>query len=390
MNVLIRAPLLSISGYGVHSRQIFSFLDETSVADIKKETQVVNWGHTTWLINPDLENGIVGKIMESTSRSEAINDISFQVQLPDEWDPNLARKNVGVSAVVETDRCNPEWINACNRMDAIIVPSEHAKLCLHRSGDVKTKIYVIPEWYHVEIEKPLTSENHFENMEFESKFNFLAISQINGHNSETDRKNIFNTIKWFCEAFKDNKDVGLVLKTNSGRGTRIDRKITKNILSQVLKEVRPGQFPRVHFIHGNLTNDEVCGLYRNKSIKCLINLTRGEGFGLPILEAAASDLPVMVTNWSAHMEFLSLGKSINIDYDLVNISNDKVDKRIFVSGAKWANPSESDFKKKIHKFYNKPQIPKVWACNLGKKIRCEFNKASIIKKYEEVLLEIME
>ena len=47
-----------------------------------------------------------------------------QLQLPDEWDSNLAKKNIGVSAFVETDRCNPQWIDKCNEMDAVIVPSK--------------------------------------------------------------------------------------------------------------------------------------------------------------------------------------------------------------------------------------------------------------------------
>ena len=40
------------------------------------------------------------------------------------------------------------------------------------------------------------------------------------------------------------------------------------------------------------------------------------------------------------------------------------------------------------KFYNKSQIPQDWAVDLGEKIRSQFNKSTIIKKYEEVLLEI--
>ena len=35
---------------------------------------------------------------------------------------------------------------------------------------------------------------------------------------------------------------------------------------------------------------DIISLYRKPSVKCLITLTRGEGFGLPILEAAASGL----------------------------------------------------------------------------------------------------
>jgi len=133
-NVLIRAPLLSISGYGVHSRQIYRWLK--TYEDINVKTHIVNWGRTSWLVNPDFHNGLVGEIMKSSTDVHKGFDLSIQVQLPNEWDPNLSRINVGVTAAVETDRCNPEWINCCNRMDAVIVPSEHTKSVLVNSGNL--------------------------------------------------------------------------------------------------------------------------------------------------------------------------------------------------------------------------------------------------------------
>ena len=127
MRVLLRAPLLTLSGYGVHSRQIFEWLYEKR-SEIDLTVECLNWGRTSWLVNPDLEDGLIGKIMScSKNMTKEKYDISFQVQLPDEWDESLAHKNVGISAFVETDRCNPAWIDKCNNMDMIIVPSTFTK-----------------------------------------------------------------------------------------------------------------------------------------------------------------------------------------------------------------------------------------------------------------------
>ena len=54
---------------------------------------------------------------------EGVYDLTVQVQLPDEWKPELGRKNIGISAFVETDKCNPKWVKKCNEMDHVIVPS---------------------------------------------------------------------------------------------------------------------------------------------------------------------------------------------------------------------------------------------------------------------------
>ncbi len=389
MRAIIRAPLLSVSGYGVHSRQVFKYL-ESSKYNFDIETQIVNWGNTPWLINPDFEGGAVGRIMNLTQKDENIADISFQIQLPDEWDSNLARINVGVSAVVETDQCSVEWVEACNKMDAIIVPSDHAKACLESSGDLDVPTYVVPEWFFEEITESDFSENSFVNREFDTSFNFLILSQLTGQTPETDRKNIMYTIKWICEAFKDDPEVGIVIKTNQGRGTTIDRELTVNLIRRLISEVRVGEYPKIHMVHGNLYPEEISGLYRNKSIKALVSLTRGEGFGLPILESAASDLPVIVTDWSAHTEFLSLGKFLKINYDILSIPESKVDNRIFKAGFKWADPHEKDFKKKIKKFRNKPEIPEEWAKSLGEKLRKSYCRDSISKIYDKVIGEILE
>ena len=382
--VIIRAPLLSISGYGVHSRQIFKWLETRDDFDVR--TQIVQWGNTSWMIDPELERGAVGKIMNLSSQHSSQPDISFQVQLPDEWDTELAKLNIGISAVVETDKCNPKWIENINKMDYVIIPSEHIKNTILATGKVTTPLYVIPEWYIEEIDQDNIAEL---SIEVSTSFNFISIAQFTGNDPENDRKNLFYTVKWFCEAFKDDKDVGLILKINHGRGTTIDRHITRNKMRQLVSEVREGEFPKIHIIHGNLSSEEMSSLYKLPTIKGLISLTRGEGFGLPLLEAAASGIPVVATNWSAHLDFLNLGKFIPINYDLVEIPKSRIDDRIFLEGMRWANPIESDFKKKIIKLRHKYDIPKQWALNLSSRIRDNFCSKSIILQYDSMMKAIL-
>ena len=380
MNVIIRAPLMSISGYGVHSRQIFKWLDQKEGVNVF--SQIVQWGNTSWMIKPEMENGLIGKVISTSVESNINADVSFQVQLPDEWDPNLAKKNVGVSAFIETDRCNPAWVDATNKMDLVIVPSNHVRDIILRSGNVRTEILVIPEWYFEEID-----QEDFIDLDLDlcTSFNFLTIAQFTGNNPYTDRKNLFFTIKWFCEAFSNDPDVGLILKTNHGKGTHIDRKLSQNKIRQIVSEVRKGPYPKIHLLHGNLSPPEIAGLYKNKDVKCFLSLTRGEGFGLPLLEASACGLPVMTTNWSAHLDFLNLGKFIPINYTLSEIPQDKVDNRIFLPGMKWAEADEEDFKKKVTKIRNKHDIPKKWANNLSLNIKSNFSSTAIMSMYDKVL-----
>ncbi len=374
--VVIRAPLLSYSGYGTHSRQIFKWLLTQNVNVI---TQVVPWGMTSWMINPEHENGLVGEIMDRSKPLKTKADLSIQVQLPNEWDPSLAKRNVGVSAFVETDQCNPKWILNCNQMDMIVVPSEHVKTCIQNTGSLNVPLHVVPESYYDNIpakkELPLS---------LDTDFNFLLFGQLTGTNPYNDRKNIFNTIKWMCEEFKDDPNVGIVIKTNSGKNTKIDKVVTEKLLKSLLKEVRTGPYPKVHFLHGSLTQDEIASLYINKSIKALVSLTRGEGYGLPLLEAAVSGLPVIATNWSGHLDFLNKGKFVKVGYSLQEIHKSRVDGRIFLPGMKWAEPVEKDVKERLRKFYEASKIPEKWANDLSLRLQKEYSQESICEMYNEV------
>jgi glycosyltransferase involved in cell wall biosynthesis len=385
-NILFRGPVLTQSGYGVHARQIAKWL--LSREDFEVEFQALPWGETPWLINKDIDNGFVGKVMERTvDPNNKRYDATVQLQLPNEWDTSFSRINIGITAGVETDRCNPEWVSACNRMSMVIVPSNHSKNCLTASGNISVPLKVIPEAYCGAITKD--EKTGIDDLQLTTDFNVLLFGQITGNNPENDRKNIFYTIKWLCETFKNDEDFGIVIKTNAGRNTNIDKKIVTQTLQGVLREVRKGEFPRVYLLHGDLSDSEVASLYRHPKIKALVSLTRGEGYGLPILEASASGLPVIATGWSGHTDFLSHGKYIDVPYKLGPVHQSRIDNKIFMQGTNWANPSEDEFKRKITKFRNASSIPREWAQELKTKIIEKYSIESIIKLYDEHTKDIL-
>ena len=382
--VLLRGPCLTQSGYGVHTRQIARWLLGRPDLDVKFST--LQWGDTPWLINPDLENGLVGQIMQRTVRPDFHADATVQLQLPNEWDPTLGKVNIGITAGVETDRCNPEWIPACNRMTAIVVPSQHTKSGLTSSGNITVPLHVIPEAYS----DAIVQENLPELPQFSTSFNFLLFGQLTGNNAESDRKNIFYTIKWICETFKNDPDVGIVIKTNVGKHSLIDRNLTKGLITQIVNESRRGNpFPKVHLLHGDMSDVEVASLYKHPQIRALVALTRGEGYGLPILEAAASGLPVIATDWSGHLEFMKHGKFISVYHQLRDVHPSRIDGKIFVKGTKWAYPSEEDFKKRVVKFRQSPSIPGEWAKELQTTLLSKYSLTSISKMYDETLKDLI-
>lgn len=380
--VLLRGPVLTQSGYGVHARQIARWL--LSKSNIDLHVQALPWGNTPWIIDKSLHDGLIGKLVEKTVEPmPGAYDVSFQLQLPNEWDPSLAKFNVGMTAAVETDRCNPVWINNCNSMNHVVVPSKHAENCFTKTGNLTVPVSVIPEAYSDAIIK--VDKSPIDEILFSTEFNFLMIGQITGNNPENDRKNLFYSIKWFCESFSNDSNVGLVIKTNAGRNTSSDALAVEQLFAKLLQEVRQGPFPKIHLLHGSMSDAEVASLYRHRQIKALLAPTRGEGFGLPILEAAASGLPIIATGWSGHTDFLSYGKYIELDYVLEEIHPTRIDENIFMKEAKWAKPLEESFKSKILKFRKSPEAPKLWASEMMQKILPIYSQDGIQKIYDNKL-----
>ena len=383
--VLLRGPLLTRSGYGVHARQVARWLFDKG-EDVSVTCELLPWGVTPWITDVDACDGLVGQMLQSSVSSDKpkFYDISVQVQLPNEWNPFLAAFNVGITAGVETDTCNPDWVNCVNRMQLVIVPSEFTKQTFINSGKVTTSIVVVPEAFPDTMLAANLPATRTDKLGLTTAFNFLTVGQLTGNNPENDRKNLLYTVKWFSEVFPRRKDIGVIIKTSMFRQTHLDRVMVTNLFNKILSEVKADGGPQFYLLHGDMTDVEMAELYTNPAIKALVSLTHGEGFGLPLLEAAACGLPVIATNWSAHTEFLNQGKWLSVDYRLDAIHPTRVDNTIFFPQAKWAYPLEEHTKKRLTKFTESSSMPEQWARDLGAKLQETHRFSAISAKYDAV------
>jgi len=399
IKVLFSAPVLTISGYGVHSRMIADALMQRD--DVDLYVRALRWGETPFLYADDpVKYKYMELIDKFNGQPEQQYDISVQVTIPSEFDPRFANYNVGITAGVEVDRITPEWIDACNKMDQIIVPSEFTKAVMqgtaYKKDDQDRFIMSIMETIFEGIDTSIYNPDHC-NKEFkkvldksiDTPFNFLFVGQWGKGGYSEDRKNIHKLVYLFCKEFEGKKDVGLILKTNIYGNHPLDKTYATERLASILLGARQGEYPRIHLIHGYLSNEEMATLYNYDKVKGFVSLHHGEGYGLTLAQAAMCDVPIMATDWSAPKDFLDEGNWIKLPYDMQPIPQSFVWKGVAEPGAQWAEVRDTDVVNALRRFYDKPAKPKQNAIALGLKVREKFSLEAFFKVFNNSFDDIL-
>jgi len=356
--ILLKGPLLTRSGYGEQARYALRCLrSRPELFDIY--IQPLTWGATSWLgeLNEERE-WIDSKIEKTISfiQQGGQFDMSLQVTIPNEWE-QIAEVNVGYTAGMETTQIAHQWIEKSNMMDRIIVISNHSKDTFNN-----TVYQGVEERSGQQIElrntTPITSVNYpaktYDSLpelelELDYSFNFITVAQMG------PRKNIENTIRWFVEEF-ENEEVGLIVKTNMAKNCYMDREHVYNNIRNLVSRYNAERKCKVYMLHGDMTDEEIHSLYVHPKVKAMLALTHGEGFGLPLFEAAYSGLPVICAGWSGQLDFLvdEQGKRhfYDVGFDLNQIPEEVVWEGVVIKESAWAYPREESAKSQMRKCYD--------------------------------------
>ena len=122
--LVISCPASSRSGYGDHARDIVRSFMAMDRFDIKIMDQ--RWGNcprTELQNHPD-----IAELVLPPGPLQSQPEVWVMITVPNEFVPVGSLYNIGITAGIETDRVDPAWIEGCNRMNSIIVPSQHSKM----------------------------------------------------------------------------------------------------------------------------------------------------------------------------------------------------------------------------------------------------------------------
>ena len=352
---IVRAPCATRSGYGDMSRDIIRHLIEYDKFDVLVHS--VNWGETP--MNALDENNPKDKMILDRFIRGPVNkqpELYVSITVPNEFEP-VGKYNIGITAGIETTIASAPWIQGCNKMDLVLTISEHSKNVFENSKFT----FQQPDGQHgnLELIKPIeVLHNCIDTNIFGKKapvdddmnkrldalpnpFNFLFVGHWLRGDFGEDRKNVSLLIKVFLETFKQiprDQQPGLVLKTSSAGFSILDREEILAKIAQVRGSVAlegSQTMPNIYLLHGELTELEMNSLYNHPKIKAHVSLTKGEGFGRPLLEASVSGKPVIASGWSGHLDFLDSNSAVLVGGELKNVHPSSAWENVLMTEASW-------------------------------------------------------
>lgn len=255
------------------------------------------------------------------------SDVQVVYAQGDVFAKNSGKYKIGFT-MLETSGIPKDWVRQANMMDEIWVPSSFNERTFVESGVTKpihiVSLGIDPNYFHPQITARRLSP----------KYTFLSMFEWG------ERKAPEILLKSFCDEFGANEDVCLVCKINNfDLAVNLEIEIAKLNLRKNAAQV-------VILPNLILRGYEVPALYR--AADAFVLPTRGEGWGMPILEAMACGLPVIATNWSAQTEFMNDENSLLLE---VSGLTPAVAKCPYYKGFKWANPSYEHLRYLMRRLY---------------------------------------
>jgi hypothetical protein len=314
---VISCPIDTYSGYGARSRDIVKAIIELEKYDVKILSQ--RWGSTPrGFIKANPEWEFLTPHLLNSPQLPTQPEIWMQITVPNEFQP-VGKYNIGCTAGIETTIAPAEWLEGCGKMNLILGSSEHTISVLKNSkyekrdqqtnqsiGFVEWKgdSEIMFEGANTDLYKPTKSTFDLSNVKEEFAYLFVG-HWMQGAMGE-DRKNVGLLVKAFYETFKNKtKKPALILKTSQVGSSYMDRDELIKRIKAVKNTVNSSNLPNVYLLHGEFTDVEMNEIYNHTKVKAMVNLTKGEGFGRPLLEFSLTNKPIISSNWSGHIDYLN-------------------------------------------------------------------------------------
>jgi hypothetical protein len=364
----------------------------------------INWGETPMnALNPEIEDHqkILSRVRTGNLTEQP--DIWVQCTIPNEFQP-VGKYNIGITAGIETNLCSGEWIEGCNRMSLVIVPSKHAKDIflntkyekrdkssgqLIGNAEITVPIEVLHEGVRTDVfNREIPLEENLKNTldEIKEDFTFLFVGHWLKGDFGQDRKDLSGLIYTFFESFGDTENPpALLLKTSGGTFSIRDRSTILEKIDLIKKMSKKTKLPNVYLLHGDLTESELNTLYNHEKVKALISFTKGEGYGRPIAEFITSGKPVAVSGWSGHVDFVNPAFHVYLGGEIKQVHPSAVWNGIIQAESSWFTVDYQKAAEVLRKIHSKYSSYLSDSKKSVKEIQTKWSYSAMLEKFSEMM-----
>jgi glycosyltransferase involved in cell wall biosynthesis len=344
-----RGTIHDSQGYARAGRGYILALDKAGV-DIRIEP--VNYGTPSVRLLPEQASRIKELIIKPIAKDK--KRVLIQHSQPYGFDP-LLEKSKGFDKVIlntvwETTKIPESWFPNINNVDVVLVPSIINKKALEDSG-VTVPIHIVPHGSDIDAFNP---DNSFEISGSDDTFNFLSVFKWE------HRKAPEVLLQAFWQEFTQEDNVSLIIKSSLG-GPRSSIRQVRNVIAQLKSDLGFGpNTANILYSGSHMSEDDLVKLYGLADVFVLPS--RGEGVGLPYMEAMASEVPVIATGWGGQTDFINEENGYLVDYEMVPSSTAgqypiSPTYNVFTKDMMWAEPSVEHLRKVMrHCYENQEEV----------------------------------
>ncbi|HKB64615.1 MAG TPA: glycosyltransferase family 4 protein [Pyrinomonadaceae bacterium] len=236
--------------------------------------------------------------------------------------------------VWETTLIPSARVKVLQSMDAVWTPSTWGRQLLINNGLDPETVGVVPEGVDTERFKPAA-----EPPEQSRPFRFLYVGKWE------QRKATDVLVKAFCDEFKSNEPVELVLH---GWNPYLPGFDLHGTIRRYAGTCAPAIVPSYP-----LKDEDMVRLYN--SCDAFVLPTRAEAWGLPITEAMACGLPVIVTQYSAPLDYLDRDCAYLIEVEKMVAVNDSFFFPVHLGLGEWAQPDINSLRRLMRHVFENPE-----------------------------------
>lgn len=226
----------------------------------------------------------------------------------------------------ESSFMNSRWSEQLGAVDEIWTTSRFFKNVIESNLIREVPVKVIPNSVDVQKYNNIVAGKGIQGLR---GINFVSIFHFG------DRKGPDILLKAFAKAFNKNDDVTLTIHSLSME--YVLRQTNSSVYNYIQEVTQTEDRPPILVTSKYIIDEFMPSFIRNFDVMVLS--TRAEGFGLPVLEAAACGLPAIVTGYSGVLDVVDETTGWLIDYSLVDIPLQYLSYYKNYIGGKWAEPN---------------------------------------------------